>query len=587
MDEPPPPPPVDHVLRPHHIALLSILMMAFKDHEVKKFPTPFALHIYRVLLNEIAEVAQPKSHEELLSEVCSGPSADAEECAEFKIAIRNVPGLFVVKNVDIPRSVFGYFCRRCFISFTKLSFSGLSRLCQDYAAWCAGDSSAGYGIIHKEDLNSDLLVFKTQADRKNWAKPIFYEKWEKNLAIGDESVAVENLRHFFEQHFHESNDSGYRPHAMLNLVRMHYIEGEFVAARKLLSEAIIAARTSGDRITLHHCTSLLHRLPTENPGQKPILHAVQPDIHPLEVLFDVSKLLEEENDQPLSAAFNKIFQAVGLFDHWLDVQFALPSENQQWAPHSVQSIVWREAEHCITFMEPSTDNNNRLAIILNKAYKQARQGKYTEALALLIDPSVGQLRLYRELLLPRRPNGPFNEKEYLFHVSGDKMSTIRESLYQTLQLRQLDQVTSGTEYLLQAIWHSEFLGRFNLYRTCIILLADIGLEFGMSKRSRRILEEILPQVINGDDLEQRAVACFTLARCIIVAGESTADALREALPYLSIAESDFLILEMYQSLKDVQYMLSVVYHNLDMQDERQKAAQRHADLRPSSKNWKG
>jgi hypothetical protein len=47
----------------------------------------------------------------------------------------------------------------------------------------------------------------------------------------------------------------------------------------------------------------------------------------------------------------------------------------------------------------------------------------------------GQLRLYRELLLPRRPNGPFNEKEYLFHVSGDKMSTIRESLYQTLQLR--------------------------------------------------------------------------------------------------------------------------------------------------------
>jgi hypothetical protein len=50
------PPPTDHVLRPHHITLLSILMMAFKDLEIKKFPTPFALHIHRVLLSEIAEV---------------------------------------------------------------------------------------------------------------------------------------------------------------------------------------------------------------------------------------------------------------------------------------------------------------------------------------------------------------------------------------------------------------------------------------------------------------------------------------------------------------------------------------------------
>ena len=55
------------------------------------------------------------------------------------------------------------------------------------------------------------------------------------------------------------------------------------------------------------------------------------------------------------------------------------------------------------------------------------------------------------------------------------------------------------------------------------------------------------------------------------------DALREALPYLLSAESDFCKLEMYQSAKDVQYLLSVLYHNLDMKDERQNAAQRHSD----------
>lgn len=97
-------------------------------------------------------------------------------------------------------------------------------------------------------------------------------------------------------------------------------------------------------------------------------------------------------------------------------------------------------------------------------------------------------------------------------------------------------------------------------------------------------------------MEQRAVACFTLARCIIAAGDSTgrshlfsiytitrpilcaiADTLREALPYVLIAESDFCQLEMYQPAKDAQYLLSVLYHNLDMKDERQNAAQRHSD----------
>ena len=52
--------------------------------------------------------------------------------------------------------------------------------------------------------------------------------------------------------------------------------------------------------------------------------------------------------------------------------------------------------------------------------------------------------------------------------------------------------------------------------------------------------------------------------------------LQEAIPYLSIAESDFQTLEMYPSLRDVQYLLSVVYHNLGMKNERQGAATRHS-----------
>lgn len=43
------------------------------------------------------------------------------------------------------------------------------------------------------------------------------------------------------------------------------------------------------------------------------------------------------------------------------------------------------------------------------------------------------------------------------------------------------------------------------------------------------------KVINGEDLEQRAVACLTFARCIIVAGGSTREPFiyRNVLPKLT------------------------------------------------------
>ena len=113
--------------------------------------------------------------------------------------------------------------------------------------------------------------------------------------------------------------------------------------------------------------------------------------------------------------------------------------------------------------------------------QNARQGNYNEALAMLLDPFVwrglsirdysswahqiwhilalratrrfveryctsilmkflsdvcrGQFRMYREFLLPQRPAGSFDEKDYLFNVGWGGTTTIRESLYQILHLR--------------------------------------------------------------------------------------------------------------------------------------------------------
>ncbi|PPR03777.1 hypothetical protein CVT24_007495 [Panaeolus cyanescens] len=625
----------DHVIRPHHISILSILMVAFKDLEIKKFPNDYALHIYRVLLSEIAQVAEPRSHKELLHTICSGPRSQGSESFDFKAAInsihtdittadrmgnflQNIRCLLIDKSPSEParffrRSVFGYFCRRSYFSFLKLSFSGLVKLCVDYQHWVAGDSTAGYDNPDKELLIYDKLVYKTQVDKKNWAKPEAYGQWTKAELVGDHALAVDHLRRFFEQHFSDDNKSSHREHALLNVVRMHYVQGEFGAARRLLIEAVDAARTSGDKLILHHCTSLLQRLPPLERDSRPSLLEIQSETHPLEILFDVSKLLNERNQQPMSAAFQKIFQAVGLYDQWLSEVAKTPvNENYQWSQHAVQSIAWTqtgcdrlssiEEDIVIAFSFPSPFVMDRLSAIINKAYKHARQGRYEEALCLLMEPSTwtplgvnecahwasqiwhilslratrrGQIRAFRAFLLERVPIDGFNPREYLFDMRWDTMSTIKESLFQVIQARDQDQAASSIDHLLSALWYSEFLCRFNLYRTSIILLADIGLEFNLSKRSRRILEEIMPQVINGDDLEQRAVAYFVLARCIIVAEESNASALQQALHYLQIAEEDFQKLEMYRSTKEVQYLLSVVYHNLGLENERDKAALRH------------
>ena len=99
--------------------------------------------------------------------------------------------------------------------------------------------------------------------------------------------------------------------------------------------------------------------------------------------------------QPLSAAFERIIEAIGLYDHYIDVQGGQFIESEQLAQHAVQSIVWntfgglqnhrthadinivwlgcsklaRVEEDIVTaFSEVGGDDNTRLTVTLNRAY---------------------------------------------------------------------------------------------------------------------------------------------------------------------------------------------------------------------------
>ncbi|EFI28382.1 hypothetical protein CC1G_13916 [Coprinopsis cinerea okayama7 len=573
--------------------------------EIKKLPPSFSLHLLRILLNEVSE---PKSHRELMKEINTGPGSTTKESAQFLAAINtihaelvtteklgnflgNLPTLFIEKIMEdnprfMRRSLFGYFCRRCFVSFVKLSYVGLVKLRDEYQAWCAGLPVPSYNSVPEVDLTIDYLLQKTSTDRKSWAQAETYAAWEKGKAIGDENIAVENIRRFFEQHFHDNTDSsGFRQHALLNVVQMHYVNKEYVAARKLLGEAISVSRTANDRATLLHCLSLLHRLPPA-PGFKATINEIQPDLDPLELLFDVKKLMDEQNEQPLSTAFSKIVQATGLYDHRLDVsrdrESSVPNEEYQWAQHAVQAYVWKEAgcsqlaaleeDIVIAFTDIGGDNSIRLSVLLNRAYTTALGGDYKAALALLLDPTtwrgitIPDYRLWaheiwcilalrsvrREYLLPRKPQGEFNPRYFSFEeLKAASLPAIRQCIYQVLQFK------------------AEFLGRYDAYRTGIVLMADFGLEFNMAKKSKRILGEIMPQILTSTVKELRATACFTYARCLLAAADEVTPAvIEEALYYLSFADMDFDRLEMRSSAKEVLYMQAVLYENLGQTDKR-------------------
>ncbi|KAI0646968.1 hypothetical protein C8Q79DRAFT_957197 [Trametes meyenii] len=653
MAPPPPPGPVasasrpSHVLRPHHVLLLWILVAGLYPLDDNPVPPQFSLALYRVLLDEIAEVRPPRSYRAIQDKLgMAAMSSSKGHGREFVQALGNLhqafqtpddlsmffqtlPMLFLDRDDEESarfsrRSLFGYFCHRCFVSFTKLSIAGVAQLHHNFLEWLKFKADArfvqppGYAPIRRDIITNDYQIFKTKYDKREYATAETYALFMKGVITGDSNVANEGLRRFFEQKFHEGSDSGLRQHAMLNLARMYYLRREMVACRKTLEEAVTTARTAGDNATLQHCTSLLHRLPVlpAERGKKPIINEIQPQMHPLEILYDAKKLLVIENQQPLTAAYEKVMQAIGLYDHYIDVQGGLFRDSEQYAQHAVQSIIWNifgcsklariEEDIVISFTEYGSEDNTRLTVTLNRAYDRARQGKYVAAISGLLEPEVwqgldiadynlwageiwhilalrasrrGQQRQLQEYLIPRRPDVEYSARDYQWSKDSPSGSLIRDPLHDVLMMRRVDHAHTAVDQLLTALWHAEYQGRYAFYRTAVVLLADVGLEFGMTKWSRRILDEVMPQIMSENDLEQKGFALFTLARCAIAAGGSSPESLREALLYLPEAESCFEKLDMFAAQADVQFLLAVVHHNLGDSAERDAAAEKHEQTR--------
>jgi len=95
------PPPVHHVLRPHHIDLIAIFLLVFKEFH-NNLPPNFLLFIYRFLLFEVSEVCmfparlqtillhqvvQPRTHQQILLILRSAPDTESLNVRNLLMAL--------------------------------------------------------------------------------------------------------------------------------------------------------------------------------------------------------------------------------------------------------------------------------------------------------------------------------------------------------------------------------------------------------------------------------------------------------------------------------------------------------------------
>lgn len=113
-------PPVKHILRPHHINLLAIIVLTFGTFEGPPdgpLPGPFLLHLYRILIRELSEVSvlvhdivpesdslqvmEPKGFGDLMTEIMRGPMGDLTTAQSFYHKFSSEVGQFSLRNVSV------------------------------------------------------------------------------------------------------------------------------------------------------------------------------------------------------------------------------------------------------------------------------------------------------------------------------------------------------------------------------------------------------------------------------------------------------------------------------------------------------
>ncbi|KAF9521057.1 hypothetical protein BS47DRAFT_1357008 [Hydnum rufescens UP504] len=435
-----------------------------------------------------------------------------------------------------------------------------------------------------------LQIYPVIFDLHELSKSDQFEQFEASQKTGDSKGALDSLRRFYDQRFALSDDSVLYQHSLLSMAELHYNQGEHRAARHF------DAAISPDPGTLFIARD---RTSTVKAGIRCLVLYFSPRTH----------AGAHRQGEGLQLAFIKVTESMGVWDAKLRSNLGL----EKWPKHAVLAVLWKLAgietlakchENIIRAFTQAGDDDSRMAAICSQASRTrlSKQSPTTSsrpsnlARTQFLQYSLwahevwnvfsftmarkGQKALHREFLLPNQPPAPPVTQSLGASSPYQSKTVITESLRLAMQYKDASQTVAAIKPLMEAIWSAEFRGMYSYYRIAVVLLADVGLELGLAHSGRALIEEVLPQLLLGDDLELRAYASLTYARCILAgAGADVSETkLKECRPHLIRAIKDYKVISKYEKALEVLYTFSVVCHNLRTFGERDSWASQFITL---------
>ncbi|KAF8321656.1 hypothetical protein DL93DRAFT_2093642 [Clavulina sp. PMI_390] len=628
-------PPVAHLLFPHHIGVLLCIYLYVRGTDLGPIHKKMKQRMLSVLAREIGEMEPPTPFRELIGRM-EISTKDKGIIKTFEYLQWRLTDLYVKPSYQDERSSPSHFARSFRTipsSLSKLSFAGQLRLQNDFVAWINGSNESGYHLSTRDRRNG-LQMYPVIIDLMELSKPEYYYESETALKAGHSNVASDTLRRFYDQRFAMSDDSwalGANPELF---IVEHYINTLYLAwhecitlrakytrpAWQFLEEGIKVSREKNDPFTLDSCQSLMQRLQPDPASLFLALDrraTIKAGSSPLDTLWEVKKLLDL--GEGLHLCWTKVYESVGVWDARLRSNLGIA----KWPLHAVMAILWRLAgvetlagmhERIVMTFVPVGDDDARVNVICGQAKMLTRQGQSNEALKLLLDPQTWRglnFRQYRvwsravwstfDFTAKRKEQHQLRqsflkanqppEPSVMQSLGGStnplmKRTAIVERLREAREIKASGVSVPAIKPLMEAIWSAEIRGMIGYYRTAVVLLADICIDLDLSHTCVGWLEEILPGVLLGNDLELRAYASVTYARCLIASCETgmNESKLKETRPHLIRAVKDYRAISLYPQALDALCILSIVCDNLGSHAERDNWAEQFVVLDQERQN---
>lgn len=440
------------------------------------------------------------------------------------------------------RSYLGLFVRRARLTYELLLDHERLELAALCCAW--------------RDGAKDALVDEWRASAQAHA----YAQWRRAAARGDASATKRALHAFFDYTL-PGCDQEQHQHALLNLAHFHVDTHGFRAARTVLDEAILLARTVGDTECMRACDHLLERLAYVDPQplSDTLLTALDADDTLACAAYAPRALWRVRQDRARGAPL------LGLVQRVADTTWASrggapdaaarpgadweprPSVERSAArPSAVLARLWHElgvpaladtyAVHVARQQRtaPSPEAaDDALDAVATAAYAAAERGAYADAVAQLTAPALlaritthalymqWHPALWRVLWLRARRRGDATARRRIAQAypcldEADVLDEARALVAARQGVRALEPLT-------QAIAACEAQQAFPGQRAGLALLADtMSVSLRMPEAALALVEEILPQALADANVERRGLVHATHAKCLVTCGDERA-----------------------------------------------------------------